>query len=698
MGRSTLAYLFLACVLVTSVASGYGLYVVSRDRAVEQFQNRQLHTAFVVATTLRSELAGLARTLHTIADGMEYQTGARLSHVLDKQFGCAEPPCFDSAALYDAAGRVRYTSGHAVDLREDDVTQSLQWARDPGNRASVRTVISTSETPSLVLLTPAHETRTAPAGAVLAAQVSFDSIFGRQQNVDEKWPGYTTLVLDGDGNVLFHSRHPEMRLNNVRKRTDECFECHETFWYVDQMMERKTGIVQYSLHGVPHLGAFAPLDVEGRPWIAAVMGPAENAVGVVSAQSRELGLLMLATVLALGAAVHMTWKDGRRKLEAKADAARKADLERNHAELTAFNARLESAALEWRTTVDTIDAALVVLDPFGSIQRMNRAASDLLPGNPFAWLGQPSERLADHSPWDSALALAREAIARNTILTSRVHCETTGRTWDLWGRTSQRLERRGSVVIVARDVTALVDLQECLRRSETMAALGSLVAGVAHEVRNPLFAISSLVDAWSVQKNGDARPFHQALRAEVGRLKSLMTELLEYGTPSKPSPGAYPLGAIVHEAVRSCAHEADARGVRIVAPRSLDMEVWVDPQRFARVLINLIQNAIQHAPPGSEVTVSTLLRAEPHVSNAHISVRDRGPGFRDEDLPRVFTPFFTRRAGGFGLGLAISERIVAEHRGRIAAANHPDGGGVVSVSVPVATERPAAVCEGAQSC
>lgn len=701
MGRSTLAYGFFGCVLVISMASGYGLYAVNRDRAIEQFQDRQLHTALGVANTLRSELAGLARTLRTIADGMEYESTTQLTRTFEKQFGCAEPPCFAAAAVYDVKGSVQYSSPRSVDLSDEDVVASLEWARDPDHRAAVRTAVSTCDTPSLVLLTPthgAHGARRVPSGAMLAAQVSLDSIFGRQRNVDDKWPRYTTLVLDSDANVIFHSRHPEMRLNNVRKRTDECFECHETFWYIDHMLEKKTGIVQYSLHGVPHLGAFTAVDVEGRQWIAAVMGPAESALTVVRAEGRELGFLMLATMLALGAAVHMTWKDGRRRLEAEAAAAQRVHLERSHAALTALNTRLESAAVEWRTTVDTIDAPLLVLDPFGTIERMNRAASDLLPGRPFAWLGRSSERLAEHSPWDSALALSREAIARDSILTSRIHHHATGRTWDLWCRRSQRVGRRGSVVVVARDVTAVIDLQESLRRSETMAALGSLVAGVAHEVRNPLFAISSLVDAWSVQKKGDPQRFHQALRGEVGRLKSLMTELLEYGTPAKWTPVAYPLGAIVHEAVRSCAHEAEARGVRIVTPRALDIEVFVDPQRFVRVLINLVQNAVQHAPAASAVTVSTLFGADVDAPTAHVAVRDCGPGFRDDDLPRVFTPFFSRRAGGFGLGLAISERIVAEYRGRITAANHPDGGAVVSVSVPVAKEQADAVCEGAQSC
>ena len=155
MAKTTLAYGFFACVLAISLASGFGLYVVNRDRAVEQFQDRQLHAAFGVASTLRSEVGGLARTLRAIAEGTRLPTDERtIQRLLDDQFDCVEPPCFESAALYDATGRARYASMHPVGLGDEDIRQSLQWASDPSHQTGIRTAISSAETPSLVLLTP----------------------------------------------------------------------------------------------------------------------------------------------------------------------------------------------------------------------------------------------------------------------------------------------------------------------------------------------------------------------------------------------------------------------------------------------------------------------------------------------------------------------------------------------------------------
>ncbi len=138
---------------------------------------------------------------------------------------------------------------------------------------------------------------------------------------------------------------------------------------------------------------------------------------------------------------------------------------------------------------------------------------------------------------------------------------------------------------------------------------------------------------------------------------------------------------MIDAAIAACSHEATARRVGVVASASADVSVVMDARRFERVFVNLILNAIQHAPADSVVRVETTEAASNPLQVA-VTVRDCGPGFAPEDLPRIFTPFFSRRAGGFGLGLAITERIVSEHGGRLAAANDPAGGAVMTVWLP----------------
>ena len=108
----------------------------------------------------------------------------------------------------------------------------------------------------------------------------------------------------------------------------------------------------------------------------------------------------------------------------------------------------------------------------------------------------------------------------------------------------------------------------------------------------------------------------------------------------------------------------------------------MDRQRLVQVFQNLLQNGIQHAPPGSQVTIET---AEEHGlvrPRVVVTVSDSGPGFLPEDLLHIFEPFFSRRQGGTGLGLAIVHRIVEEHGGTVTVANAPEGGARVTVRLP----------------
>jgi signal transduction histidine kinase len=312
---------------------------------------------------------------------------------------------------------------------------------------------------------------------------------------------------------------------------------------------------------------------------------------------------------------------------------------------------------------------------------MNRAARALAGGDYAEILGQPIAALGAGAPWPTLRDLV-DAVAEALTPCTAQAVDAEGRHWDVSGSvysSTDAAEER--VIIVMRDVTTIVQLQESVRRGEQLAAMGELVAGVAHEVRNPLFGMTITLDAYepSVNRHDDAAEMFTSLRQWIARLNLLMENLLQYGKTWNVDLREGFLNDVVAEAVTVSSSEAAQARVRVrnaCAEEGLPM--LMDPQRLAQAIQNLILNAIQHSERGSEVVV------EARRDGQHIecTVRDHGPGFREGDLKRIFEPFFTRRRGGTGLGLSIVQRVVDEHGGTVAAENDPNGGAIIRLQFP----------------
>lgn len=246
---------------------------------------------------------------------------------------------------------------------------------------------------------------------------------------------------------------------------------------------------------------------------------------------------------------------------------------------------------------------------------------------------------------------------------------------------------RQTVAELRREMDERGALEAELRRSETMSAMGALVAGVAHEVRNPLFGISSTLDALTARlgaETGYGR-YIEILQQQVGRLGKLMADLLDYGRPPVHEFTSGSLNDAVDAAVESCTSLAGEKSARIELRLAPDVgPVRIDQGRLVLAIRNLIDNALQHAPPGSAVTVATARIGDGAGARVECAVSDSGPGFQPDELPQVFEPFFTRRRGGTGLGLALVQRIAHEHGGEAQARNRDGGGAVVTITMPLA--------------
>lgn len=227
----------------------------------------------------------------------------------------------------------------------------------------------------------------------------------------------------------------------------------------------------------------------------------------------------------------------------------------------------------------------------------------------------------------------------------------------------------------------VTEAQEAVRRSDRLAALGQLSAGLAHELRNPLGTIRASAEMLAKQvsaENEVAREVAGFIATEVDRTNSLVTRFLQFARPLELRPEKADLAHMLDRAISVAERETD--GVAIYRNYAPEIPPFpFDAELMEHVFYNLIVNAAQASPKGAAVTVKS--RANGNI--AEIAVIDRGSGISPETMKNIFNPFFTTKPTGVGLGLAIVAKIVDQHGGKIAVESQPGEGSIFCVTLPM---------------
>lgn len=227
----------------------------------------------------------------------------------------------------------------------------------------------------------------------------------------------------------------------------------------------------------------------------------------------------------------------------------------------------------------------------------------------------------------------------------------------------------------------VLEAEEAVRRSDRLAALGQLTAGLAHELRNPLGTIKASAEMLNntlSAENEVAREVAGFISTEVDRTNSLVTRFLQFARPLQVRLETADLGQTLDRAI--AAAEREAAGITIYKAYAPEIPPFpLDAELMERVFYNLVVNAAQASPAGGAVTVKTRISGR----NAETLVIDRGSGIDKAHRAQIFNPFFTTKKEGVGLGLAIVAKIVDEHGGKIAVESEPGKGSIFCVSLPM---------------
>ena len=535
------------------------------------------------------------------------------------------------------------------------------------------------------------------------------------------------IVLDAEAKVAAHSRHPDRVGMPLKGKVD--VEAARAM----QPVLQETTVARQSV-----LDFAVPILVNGQKWGTARVGVSKKRMEAQIVQTRsELAALTLVMLLFGGASAALVARRISKPVQQLAEGA--AGIARgdwnqriepptddeigrlaiafNHmvGELAQQRVALENANTELRrgfedltdlkSYTDNILASLttgiVTVDLEGRVVTLNPAA-ELMTGF-FAGevRGRYCTEVFAHTPDLAELLMetlaSRVAVPGVTVTLRR----RNGRAMPvelsaapLRGGESKEL----GVIGVFRDLTRVRQLEDRLRRSDRLAAIGELAAGLAHEIKNPLTSLLTFSRhlARRFEDPGFRQKFLSVVPRELERINTIVERLLELARPARLTFKPLRLPALLERVLELYGDRLEAQSIRVVRDWRRDVPVvWVDQEALYRALVNLVANALDAMPRGGRLTLrvawsdaETLASARAGTRRVAVEVEDSGTGIEPADLDRIFNPFFSTKESGTGLGLALTQKIVEDHGGSIDVRSGLGAGALFRIVLPLMPDAP----------
>jgi two-component system sensor histidine kinase PilS (NtrC family) len=435
---------------------------------------------------------------------------------------------------------------------------------------------------------------------------------------------------------------------------------------------------------LPRAGALAVAGLSSAFYVAVVLGPTALAsLGGVSGRGTTTDEALAAC---LNAAVFLVVGFVTSSLAGR-NRESQADLDANRKSLSDLQA--------YRDLIfESVGSGLVGVDPRGHVTAFNRAAESITGFRSADALGQP---------WS---AIFGSGVDLDEIRETTNEDESPPRRYEFplrrqdgrlipvgisfWSLRAGNGEVAG-LIGVCQDLSAIKQMEQRMRQADRLATVGRLSANMAHEIRNPVASISGAVEALAKDlppDDGRNRLVEIVLR-ESERLDHIVGSFLDYARPAPLTPIDVDLAQMLDEVLLVIEHRSLPANLKIVREYAESLPARVDPQQMRQAIWNLCLNAVQAMPDGGEMRVGGQALGESDREQIQVWVADSGHGIADADLPHIFEPFYSTKAGG--IGLALVYRVLQDHRGLIEAHSRPGDGTTFTLTLPAAREPQNAV-------
>ena len=336
--------------------------------------------------------------------------------------------------------------------------------------------------------------------------------------------------------------------------------------------------------------------------------------------------------------------------------------------------------------LESLSGGVLVVDLDGEITFFNQEAEDITGFEQAKVLGQPYAEIIGLNAGRNLSVLHTLDTGERLASREKELAQPNGNTIPIGFSTSLVRDEAGTILgalEVFNDLTEVKRLEAEVQRVQTLAALGEMAATVAHEIRNPLGGIAGYAGMLERDLDSDDpnRRLVQKITEGVGRLNRIVVSLLNYTRPLRLNVHPVNLVELLEETTAFFAIDIERSREDIRIERDFpdgDLICRIDPEQLQQVILNLLQNAMQAMPDGGAIAVG--LRVE--ESQGVLSIGDTGIGMADEVREKLFTPFFTTKEDGTGLGLVTSKKIIDAHNGQIRVDSEPGRGTQFSISLP----------------
>ncbi|OGL43528.1 MAG: hypothetical protein A2W05_10180 [Candidatus Schekmanbacteria bacterium RBG_16_38_10] len=668
----------------------YRIYHLSKNTIEDQFSYEQLLVAKEVAGDIQNYFSGLMDELelftnYQVVKDMKKETKGRVKilYEMEKQY-------IRFLGVIDREGGIKYflaKSGYKNPINDYSKIVYFNKIRITGQPLIVMDYLNKNG-PTIVIIAPLvaltniydpyqdsslyNESRF--LGAVVL-EIELDKIldnFIRPVKSGKK--GFAWLI-DKNGTLLSHKKHPEMVNKNIFASERRCFSCHSSFSIPKKMANGESGTGKYSVKGgYANLIAYAPIHIGDGLWSVGIVAPVSEVEDLLKINLGNTLILVILVIISsiTGAFLLVNINTRRVVLEEKERASR---------EIIRIKTELQSIFDGITDGITLINKNFIIVNTNKSFAKMfNKKPEEIIGKICFRELKKGKNKCplcpAETALRTGAPSFSEEVMERDDG--SKFFADVAA--FPLRNENGEITQ----IVEYVKDTTEQKRMERRLERSEQLALVGTFASALAHEVKNPLNSIIlqlTLIERRISKINGEIKyeavNLIDIVKKEIDGLNQLTEDFLDLSKVSRKNFTQSDINRVLEETLKLVEVEAKDKGVVINEKyRKLPL-IPIDSGGMKQVFLNIIINSLEAMPAGGSLEVSTVLGDEGVI----VKISDTGIGIKNTES--IFDMFYSTKENGTGLGLSIAQKIIEEHRGKISFESLPGKGTTFKIIIPV---------------